>query len=91
MGVSPRNPELGGQIGIKSVEHAHAFVRERVKEIDNPNKQKSDAEEQEIVIIEKTFRIPGNYKNAKSDQDTKEFDKAVEKEIAVKATEIENK
>ena len=77
------DPQLSGQICAISLKDAHARVCKGVDQVHTTDEQISDAEEQEIRVIQETTRVPGKHENAASDDNAEYFSETVEEEIAV--------
>jgi hypothetical protein len=59
-----------------------------VSHIYSTDEQKGNADKHKVAIVQKSARIPGNNENAESDNNTKYFSKAMEKEIIIQAGKI---
>ena len=74
---------MGGQICAISLKDAHACVCKCVDQVQTTDEQISDADEQDIRIIQETTRVPGKHENAASDDNAEYFSETVEEEVAV--------
>jgi hypothetical protein len=47
-----------------------------------------NADEEEVIVIKKSTRVPGNHKNTTGDNNRENFGKAMEEEVIVEAGQI---
>ena len=75
-----RDPELGGLVGIRRVEDAHAVEVEQMHEAQPADREQGAAEEEGEVVIEELAQRPRDDEDAHRDQEEEELRQDMEEE-----------
>ena len=86
--VAESDPELGGEIGVVAREDTHTLIGEGVQKFQGTRRYKGKSEKQEVVVVQKPARVPGQEKHAKHDENAEKFDAGVKQEEGIEAAGI---
>src|SRR5450756_2736890 len=64
--VAGREPELGGQVGVESRGVHRPHVLDRVSEIEAADEEAGNADDEEVVVRQKSAGVPANRKTAQA-------------------------
>jgi hypothetical protein len=59
-----------------------------VGEVQSANKQISDTDEKEVMVVEKSAGVPGDHKDAACNDNGEYFSEAVKKEVTVETGQV---
>ena len=80
---------MRGQVRTVIWENGHAFIGKRMQEVQYADEKKGNAQEEQIAVAQKPFRIPGRHKDSTGYDYREYLRQTVEKEVIVPAGEIE--
>ena len=86
--ITAGNPEIGRQIGAMMDKNIHPLIGKKVKQTQSSHEQKTDSNNQEIIVVQITSGIPNNEKYCKRDSYANYFYERMKKKKTIKTSKI---